>query len=293
MRYTIGIDFGTESGRAVIVDVATGAELGTAVHVVRQRRHRPPPAGARRRRRARARLGAPGPRRLRRDGRRRRSRDCWPRPASTRRTSSASASTSPPARCSRRPPTARRCASCRSSAASRTPGSSSGSTTPRSRRRTGSTQSRPARGEAWLPRYGGRISSEWFYAKSLQILDEAPDVYRAADRLIEAADWIVWQLTGSRPATRAPRATRRIWSKRDGFPDAAFFAGLDPRSRVDRRRQDVARHRTARARWPAGCRRRRRAGRACGRGRRRGRQRRRPRLGPGRRRTRRPGRWSR
>ncbi|MDP9318549.1 MAG: ribulokinase, partial [Actinomycetota bacterium] len=32
MRYAIGIDFGTESGRAVLVDVSTGAELATAVH---------------------------------------------------------------------------------------------------------------------------------------------------------------------------------------------------------------------------------------------------------------------
>ena len=32
MRYAVGIDFGTESGRAVLVDVATGAELATAVH---------------------------------------------------------------------------------------------------------------------------------------------------------------------------------------------------------------------------------------------------------------------
>ncbi len=46
------------------------------------------------------------------------------------------------------------------------------------------------------PRYGGRISSEWFIAKSLQILVEAPDVYQRAERLIEGADWAVWQLTG-------------------------------------------------------------------------------------------------
>ena len=49
------------------------------------------------------------------------------------------------------------------------------------------------RGEAWLPRYGGKISSEWFYSKALQILDEAPEVYDAADRLVEAADWVIWQ----------------------------------------------------------------------------------------------------
>ena len=35
------------------------------------------------------------------------------------------------------------------------------------------------RGEPWLPRYGGKISSEWFFARALQILDEAPDDLRA------------------------------------------------------------------------------------------------------------------
>jgi L-ribulokinase len=46
------------------------------------------------------------------------------------------------------------------------------------------------RGEAWLPRYGGKISSEWFFSRALQIVDEAPAVYAAADRLIEGADWV-------------------------------------------------------------------------------------------------------
>ena len=53
-----------------------------------------------------------------------------------------------------------------------------------------------AMGEPWLDRYGGKISSEWFFSKALQILEDAPEVYAAADRLIEAADWAVWQLTG-------------------------------------------------------------------------------------------------
>ena len=38
------------------------------------------------------------------------------------------------------------------------------------------------RGEPWLARYGGRISSEWFFAKALQILDEAPELYELAER---------------------------------------------------------------------------------------------------------------
>jgi L-ribulokinase len=52
------------------------------------------------------------------------------------------------------------------------------------------------RGEPWLTRYGGKISSEWFFSKALQILEEAPQIYEASGRLIEAADWVVWQLTG-------------------------------------------------------------------------------------------------
>jgi L-ribulokinase len=52
------------------------------------------------------------------------------------------------------------------------------------------------RGETWLARYGGRISSEWQFAKALQVLEEDSEVYAATERWVEAADWIVWQLCG-------------------------------------------------------------------------------------------------
>ncbi|HVM57972.1 MAG TPA: ribulokinase [Gaiellaceae bacterium] len=85
------------------------------------------------------------------------------------------------------------------------------------------------RGEPWLARYGGRISSEWFFAKSLQILDEAPEVYDRAGRLIEAADWVVWQLTGVETRNTCTAGYKAMWSKHDGFPPDAYFAALDPR----------------------------------------------------------------
>ncbi len=87
------------------------------------------------------------------------------------------------------------------------------------------------RGEPWLSRYGGKISSEWFFPKALQILNEAPDLYDAADRLIEAADWIVWQLAGVETRNSCTAGYKAIWSKADGFPSPDFFEALHPRLR--------------------------------------------------------------
>jgi L-ribulokinase len=86
-----------------------------------------------------------------------------------------------------------------------------------------------ARGADWLPRYGGKISSEWFFSKSLQILDEAPHVYAAADRLIEAADWVIWRMTGVETRNSCTAGYKAIWSKSEGFPTDDYFAALDPR----------------------------------------------------------------
>jgi L-ribulokinase len=84
-------------------------------------------------------------------------------------------------------------------------------------------------GQKWLDRYGGKISSEWFFSKVLQILDEAPEIYSAADRMIEAADWVVWQLTGVETRNSCTAGYKAIWSKREGFPDKSYFKTLDPR----------------------------------------------------------------
>ena len=82
-------------------------------------------------------------------------------------------------------------------------------------------------GESWLPRYGGKISSEWFFSKALQILEEAPEVYAKADRLIEAADWLVWQLTGVETRNACTAGYKAIYQ--DGaFPSREYFAALHP-----------------------------------------------------------------
>ena len=86
-----------------------------------------------------------------------------------------------------------------------------------------------SRGEKWLGNYGGKISSEWAIPKLWQVLDEAPQVYAAADRWIEAADWIIWQLTGVETRNSCTAGYKAIWNKNAGYPDDAFFKALDPR----------------------------------------------------------------
>ncbi len=85
------------------------------------------------------------------------------------------------------------------------------------------------KGEAWLDNYGGKISSEWGIPKLMQVLEEAPDVFEAADRWIEAADWIVWQLVGVETRNSCTAGYKEIYNKRKGYPSKAFFKALDPR----------------------------------------------------------------
>ena len=83
------------------------------------------------------------------------------------------------------------------------------------------------RGEAWLARYGGLISSEWEFAKGLQILEEAPHLYSVMDHFVEAADWIVWQLTGTYVRNACTAGYKGIYQ--DGaYPEEAFLSALNP-----------------------------------------------------------------
>ena len=84
-------------------------------------------------------------------------------------------------------------------------------------------------GEKFLNRYGGKISSEWFLPKVWQVLDEAPEVYAAADKFIEATDWVIMQLTGKETRNSCTAGYKAIWHKKEGFPRKEFLRALDPR----------------------------------------------------------------
>jgi L-ribulokinase len=223
-KYTIGVDFGTESGRALVVRVRDGAELGSAVHhyddgVIDE--HLPadktplPPEWA---------LQNP---------------DDYIAVFQNAVPQAVKASGIDPAdvigigidftACTMMPTRADGTPLCRLPEWRRNPHAwvklwKHHAAQPEADRINATARDR---GEAWLNRYGGKISSEWFFSKALQILDEAPEIYRAADRMIEAADWVIWQLCGVETRNTCTAGYKAIYQ--DGtFPDKAYLAALHP-----------------------------------------------------------------
>ncbi|MBO1005127.1 ribulokinase [Pseudogracilibacillus auburnensis] len=85
------------------------------------------------------------------------------------------------------------------------------------------------RGEEFLKRYGGKISSEWMIPKIWQILNEAPEIYEEADQIVEATDWVISQMTGEIRRNSCTAGYKAIWHKQEGYPSKEFFKALDPR----------------------------------------------------------------
>lgn len=85
------------------------------------------------------------------------------------------------------------------------------------------------RNEAFFPRYGGKISSEWLFPKVWQTLEEAPEIYRAADAFVEAADWVIFRLTGKKTRSECALGYKALYRKGAGFPDSGYFGALDQR----------------------------------------------------------------
>lgn len=81
------------------------------------------------------------------------------------------------------------------------------------------------RGERWLPRYGGQISSEWELAKGLQLFEEDREIYDRMFKFVEAADWIIWQLCGTYVRNACTAGYKG--NLQDGeYPSREFFGAL-------------------------------------------------------------------
>jgi L-ribulokinase len=91
-------------------------------------------------------------------------------------------------------------------------------------------------GGADYTRYvGGIYSSEWFWAKAIRALERDPAIARAAATLLELCDWIPTELTGTRELSNIRRSRcaaghKALWNAEfGGYPCADFLGQLHPR----------------------------------------------------------------
>jgi L-ribulokinase len=84
------------------------------------------------------------------------------------------------------------------------------------------------RGEPFLERYGGRISSEWYFPKLIEIWLQDREIYDASALFLEATDWIIWQLTGRECRQSCAAGYKAMWSEDEGLPPVAYFEAAYP-----------------------------------------------------------------
>jgi L-ribulokinase len=82
------------------------------------------------------------------------------------------------------------------------------------------------RKEKWLRRLGFNISEEWAIPKILEIYEDAPELYTSASYFLEASDWIVSLLTSKLTRNNCSLGFKAFWNESDGFP-VDFFKELD------------------------------------------------------------------
>lgn len=77
-----------------------------------------------------------------------------------------------------------------------------------------------------LPLPHGRTSSEWVFAKGLELFQEDPHVFEHATRWIEAGDWVVSNLVGQEVRSLCQAGYKAHW--RGGYPPAALLERAAP-----------------------------------------------------------------
>ena len=87
----------------------------------------------------------------------------------------------------------------------------------------------------FLAKCGGTYSSEWFWSKVLKCLRVAPEVFNAAHSWIELSDFVPAALTGTEHPSKfvagvCAAGHKAMWNaKWGGYPDAAFLSKLNPK----------------------------------------------------------------
>lgn len=82
--------------------------------------------------------------------------------------------------------------------------------------------------EPFLGRTGGSISCEWMLPKLLEVRDEAPEIYAKIDLALDLCEFLTYRLTGKLVRSIGSQGYKGLWAQDLGFPSQAFLDGLRP-----------------------------------------------------------------
>lgn len=91
------------------------------------------------------------------------------------------------------------------------------------------TQKAIERNEKWIKRMGGKISPEWMFPKILETLENAPNVYENTALFCEAADWMTFSLTGKKAFSASFAGFKAQWDEQNGLPSTEYLESVDKR----------------------------------------------------------------
>lgn len=84
------------------------------------------------------------------------------------------------------------------------------------------------RDEAWLTACGGGVQCELLLPKLLETAQEAPDVFAACHRYLEMGDWLAWYLTGNEVRSSSMAVCNGYYRPDSGYPKQAFWEEVSP-----------------------------------------------------------------
>ncbi len=79
----------------------------------------------------------------------------------------------------------------------------------------------------WIDDYGGKISSEWLLPKLLETAQNAKEVYDHTDYYLEAGDWLTYLLTGNLYRSSCMAGFKALWGENRGYPDQKYLNKVD------------------------------------------------------------------
>lgn len=82
--------------------------------------------------------------------------------------------------------------------------------------------------QPFLGRTGGSVSSEWTLPKVLEMRDEAPEVYAQMDLALDLCEFLTYRLTGKVTRSAGAMGFKGLWARDLGLPEKAYLDALRP-----------------------------------------------------------------